>query len=203
MIDLNTTFSLAGKVALVSGAARGIGAEIAKTLAAAGANVMVTDVLKTPAQAVVSAIRETGREATFQQLDVTLEDQWDAAVHATIERLGGLCVFGDRGEDGLVLHQELALPDRLAERSGELGACEGPVAQLGRIRAESAAAASLGGVGGGVGLWNIDESGYEDSAMSARVSAGYKFNDYLQFGAPLNILFWLLSSLLIPVFWPF
>ncbi len=57
MTDSNTTFSLAGKVALVTGAARGIGAEIATTLAAAGANVMVTDILEQPAQLGVGAVR--------------------------------------------------------------------------------------------------------------------------------------------------
>lgn len=34
-------------------------------------------------------------------------------------------------------------------------------------------------MGGGIGAWNIDETGYEDTAMSARISGGYKFNEYI------------------------
>ena len=44
--------------------------------------------------------------------------------------------------------------------------------------------------------------GYQTNAM-VLVPGNYRFSDYVKFGAPLNILFWLLSSFLIPVFWPF
>ncbi len=64
-------FSLHGRVALVTGAARGLGSAIAKTLAAQGARVVVNDVRSQEAAAgVVEAIRKGGGEAVAVQADV-------------------------------------------------------------------------------------------------------------------------------------
>ncbi len=90
-----TNIDLSGRVALVTGAARGIGAAVATTLAAAGASVVVTD-LETCAedgQAVVAGIRDAGGEAAFVALDVSRQEDWKAAMEYVAERHGGLDVL--------------------------------------------------------------------------------------------------------------
>ena len=64
-------FRVDGKVALVTGAARGIGACSARLLAEAGAKVVVTDVESDLAEQVVREIRQAGGEAMARRLDVT------------------------------------------------------------------------------------------------------------------------------------
>ena len=62
---------LAGKVALISGGARGQGAAEAETLTKEGAKVVCVDVLDAEGQQVEAAIRAKGGEATYLHLDVT------------------------------------------------------------------------------------------------------------------------------------
>lgn len=87
------SFRLDGKTALVSGAARGIGAAIAEALAASGASVMVTDILDELGQATVQRIRKAGGQAAFFHHDVTDEAQWQAAIASAEKIFGGLDVL--------------------------------------------------------------------------------------------------------------
>lgn len=82
---LPASWSLAGKVALVSGAARGQGAAEARTLVERGARVVLGDVLDDKGQAVAA---ELGDAATYVHLDVTSSASWREAVAAT--EFGGL-----------------------------------------------------------------------------------------------------------------
>ncbi len=82
-----------GKIALVSGATRGIGAEIARVLAVAGARVVVTGRQDALGQAVVDDIRAAGGQAMFQHLDVTNDADWHRAVEATLEHFGSLSIL--------------------------------------------------------------------------------------------------------------
>jgi NAD(P)-dependent dehydrogenase (short-subunit alcohol dehydrogenase family) len=77
---------LTGRVALVTGAARGIGAASARALAAAGAEVIVTDVLDT--QDVAAEIGGIGR-----RLDVTDEADWKTLIDFVMARTGGLDIL--------------------------------------------------------------------------------------------------------------
>jgi 3alpha(or 20beta)-hydroxysteroid dehydrogenase len=80
---------LEGKVALVSGGARGMGAAHVRGLAAEGANVVIGDVLDEQGAAIASQVGDT---ALFVALDVTSESSWREAVDATEEAFGGLDV---------------------------------------------------------------------------------------------------------------
>ena len=79
---------LEGKVALISGGARGMGAEAGRLFAKEGAKVVLGDVLEAEGKTTVEEIRAAGGEATFVRLDVTSESDWAAAV-VEAERLYG------------------------------------------------------------------------------------------------------------------
>ena len=84
---------LDGKVALISGAARGIGAETARLMVEAGAKVVVGDVLDDRGRETVHALTSAGGEAVYTRLDVTREADWTAAVTAVGGRFGGLDIL--------------------------------------------------------------------------------------------------------------
>ena len=81
---------LAGKVALITGGARGQGEAEARMFVDEGANVMITDVLDDMGEKVAADI---GDAAAFCHHDVTREDDWAAAVNATRERFGRIDVL--------------------------------------------------------------------------------------------------------------
>jgi len=84
---------LAGKVALITGAASGLGAESARGLAREGAAVMLTDIAVDAAGAVASAIQDAGGRAACQTQDVTSETDWARVVAATVEAFGRLDIL--------------------------------------------------------------------------------------------------------------
>ena len=83
---------LDGKVALISGAARGIGAETARLMVEAGARVVIGDILEERGRETTRAIG-TDASAVFQRLDVTSEEDWNAAIGAATARWGGLDIL--------------------------------------------------------------------------------------------------------------
>ena len=84
---------LDGKIALISGAARGIGAETARLMVEAGARVIIGDVLDDRGQETARKIGGGDSAAVFQHLDVTSEEDWSAAIGAAVTRWGGLDVL--------------------------------------------------------------------------------------------------------------
>ena len=81
---------LDGKTAIITGAARGQGADEALLFALEGANVVFGDVLDDEGMAVERQIRELGGNASYVRLDVTSDDDWAAAVELAEERFGSL-----------------------------------------------------------------------------------------------------------------
>jgi NAD(P)-dependent dehydrogenase (short-subunit alcohol dehydrogenase family) len=84
---------VAGKVALVTGAASGIGAESARRLAREGAKVALTDLSVAAGEAVGRAIEDEGGEAIFLSHDVTVEADWERVVAGAVARFGRLEVL--------------------------------------------------------------------------------------------------------------
>src|SRR5690242_5146169 len=72
----------AGQVAVVTGAASGIGAATAERLAAEGAAVVLADIAAGPGEAVAARIRDSGGRAVFTEADVADEDAWQRLVTA-------------------------------------------------------------------------------------------------------------------------
>lgn len=98
---------VAGKVAIVTGGASGMGRADARLLAAEGAKVVVADLNEADGEALAA---EIGDAAVFMKLNVADEDNWKAVVAATVEQFGGLHILVNNAgiiELGTILDTEL------------------------------------------------------------------------------------------------
>jgi len=84
---------LAGKVALITGAASGIGAATAGLFAQEGATVFVTDVTVADGEQVVEQINADGGKASFIKHDVSSEEEWTSAVKQVLDQEGRLDIL--------------------------------------------------------------------------------------------------------------
>ena len=82
---------LAGKTAIITGAARGIGAAFAKGYGKEGANVVIADIRD--GAATVTAVEQAGGKAIYVKTDVTKQEQCDAAAKAAVERFGSIDIL--------------------------------------------------------------------------------------------------------------
>src|SRR2546428_7205299 len=88
---------LKGKVALISGGARGQGATEGKLFAREGAKVVLGDVLEAEGMRTAEEVRTQGGEAVFVKLDVTKEDDWQRAVDTAGGPHGHTNNLGNKG----------------------------------------------------------------------------------------------------------
>ena len=93
------------KIALISGAARGMGASEARLFAKEGAKVVLGDVLHQQGQAVADEINDAGGHALFVPLDVTSEQSWREAVNVAEQRFGNVNVLVNNA--GILVREEL------------------------------------------------------------------------------------------------
>ena len=104
---------LEGRVALITGAASGIGRAIAERLASEGATVVVTDVQDEAGEETVAALNDGGDgDALFVHLDVTDEAGWQAAVERVLAERARLDVLvNNAGLGDLAPIEETTLAD--------------------------------------------------------------------------------------------
>lgn len=84
---------LEGRVAMITGAASGIGKATAERLADEGAAVLVTDIQTEAGEATVAEINNAGGRAAFLKHDVAEESDWEAACQKAVEEFGGLDIL--------------------------------------------------------------------------------------------------------------
>jgi NAD(P)-dependent dehydrogenase (short-subunit alcohol dehydrogenase family) len=113
----STAFDFTGQVALVTGAASGIGRETALAFARAGARVVVSDIAVAGGEETVGLIREAGGEASFVRADVAVAAEVEALVAAAVARYGRIdCAFNNAGvelENQRLADTDEALFDRM------------------------------------------------------------------------------------------
>ena len=98
-----------GKVALISGGARGMGASEARMFAAEGASVVIGDILDEEGEATAADVRSAGGQCLYRRLDVTSEADWNDVVELAVNQYGKLNVLVNNagiGSNPFQIHEE-------------------------------------------------------------------------------------------------
>jgi NAD(P)-dependent dehydrogenase (short-subunit alcohol dehydrogenase family) len=164
-----------GKIALITGAAQGIGAETARILAAAGATVLVTDRDQDRGHRVTEEINRAGQAATFLALDVADEANWQLVAQQVDADFGGLDILVNNA--GIVVvgpieHTALADLERICQvnlHGTFLGLKHAVPVMKARAQASSAAGGSIVNVSSAVGI-----KGYPFGAAYSMTKGGVR-----------------------------
>ncbi len=178
---------LAGKVALITGGAHGMGEAEARMFAKEGAKVVIGDLLETEGRQVAAAIAAAGGDARFARLDVTSEPDWRAAVATTVDAFGKLDVLvnnaGISGSDPDTL--STALWERLMDVNAR-GAFLGMKHAIPALqRAGGGSIVNISSISGFVGQPFI-HMGYNASKAAVRVMTKSAAVQYARDGIRVN-----------------
>jgi 3(or 17)beta-hydroxysteroid dehydrogenase len=160
---------LAGKVALISGGARGLGAAEARLFAREGARVVIGDILDAEGRAVEADVRAKGGEAIYVRLDVTSERDWQQAVATAVSRFGRLDVLVNNagiGGAGRLEDTSVEAWDRVMDVNAK-GVFLGSKAAIPAMRA--AGGGSIVNISSQLGLVGMDDSSPQYQASKGAV----------------------------------
>ena len=179
---------LDGKVALISGGARGMGAAEARLFAREGARVVIGDLLEGEGRAVEAEIVAKGGAALFVPLDVTREADWERAVAATVERFGLLNVLVNNagiGGAGRVEDTTVEAWDRVMDVNAK-GVFLGTKAAIPAMR--RAGGGSIVNISSQLGLVGMDNSSpqYQASKGAVRLLTKSTALQYAREGIRVN-----------------
>ena len=151
------TASLAGRVAVVTGGSRGIGAATCRELAALGAEVWITDVLDDEGGALADELQDLGHKVFYRRLDVADEDAWSDCVADVIARSGRIDILVNNAGIGSLEDVEAETLDGYRRVIGvnQIGVWLGMRAVMAQMRAQGSGSiinvASIFGAVGGFG----------------------------------------------------
>lgn len=179
---------LKGKVAFISGGARGMGAVEARLFAKEGAKVAIGDILEEEGRTVVAGINELGGEALFVRLEVTSEADWQRAMQSTVSRFGRLDILVNNagiGAQGKVEHTSAGDWDRVMEVNAK-GVFLGTKAAIPEMR--RAGGGSIINISSQLGLVGTDHSSpqYQASKGAVRLLTKATAIQYAKEGIRVN-----------------
>ena len=182
---------LEGKVALISGGARGMGAAEAKLFSREGAKVVIADVLEDAGRQTEAEINETGGDAIFVRLDVTSADDWDAAVARAVEQFGKLDVIvNNAGVSSRVSIEDTTVEewDRVMDINAK-GVFLGTKAAIAQMKAQGGGGSviNISSISGNIGQENV-AAAYNSSKGAVRIFSKSAAVQYAPDGIRVNTI---------------